>query len=265
VDHAFGRELARRAGGRVWRCAVTDQQDAEFRVLSWTSTREGIAARVQTPRGELVLNSPLFGAHNLENLLVALGSALALGLEPVVVAEALRSAQGAPGRMERVPDAREVLVLVDYAHTPDALERGLCALRPLTRGKLFVVCGCGGDRDRTKRAPMGEVACREADVALLTSDNPRTEDPLAILSDMEVGARKVGARIDEHALRSSRGYAVIADRSQAIAVDISAARAGDTVLIAGKGHEDYQIVGTRKHPFDDRGEAARAIASVGGA
>jgi UDP-N-acetylmuramoyl-L-alanyl-D-glutamate--2,6-diaminopimelate ligase len=264
VDHAFGRELSRRAGGQVLRCAV-GEHDAEIRALEWTSTRGGVRARVSTPKGEMQLASPLFGAHNLENLLVCLGACLALGLSLDDITAGLALATGAPGRMERVADRRDVMVLVDYAHTPDAVSRAISAVRPLTDGRLFVLCGCGGDRDRTKRAPMAEAAARLADVAVLTSDNPRTEDPLAILADMEPGARAVTSRIDSAALATAtRGYTVIADRAAAIATTLAAARAGDTVLIAGKGHEDYQIVGTVKHPFDDRVEAHRAIVAAGG-
>jgi UDP-N-acetylmuramoyl-L-alanyl-D-glutamate--2,6-diaminopimelate ligase len=264
VDHPFGAALARRAQGRVLRCAVS-AQDGDVQVHEWASTRTGIAARISTPCGELRLESPLFGAHNLENLLVCIGSALALGLPLDAIAHGLSTARGAPGRMERVPDLRDVMVLVDYAHTPDALERALCAVRPLTQGRLFVLCGCGGDRDRTKRAPMAEAAARLADVAVLTSDNPRTEEPLAILADMEPGARGASSKITEDELaHAARGYVVLPDRAQAIALTIAAARPGDTVLIAGKGHETYQIIGNVKHPFDDRSEALRAILAAGG-
>jgi UDP-N-acetylmuramoyl-L-alanyl-D-glutamate--2,6-diaminopimelate ligase len=265
VDHTFGQQLARQVKGQVLRCATKPNVDAELSVQEWSSTRAGIRARIATPRGEVTLNSPLFGAHNLENLLVCLGSCLALGLDLTVIADALSSARGAPGRMERVADSRDVMVLVDYAHSPDAIERALSAVRPLTQGRLFAVCGCGGDRDRTKRAPMGAAAGKLADVAVLTSDNPRTEDPLAILREMEPGAHAHAPRIASADLaNASRGYVVIPDRAEAIRLTIAAARAGDTVLLAGKGHEDYQILGTVKHPFDDRIEARAAIVAAGG-
>jgi UDP-N-acetylmuramoyl-L-alanyl-D-glutamate--2,6-diaminopimelate ligase len=265
VDHPFGEALTRRVRGELLRCSVNGDREAELRVSKWASTRAGIRARVQTPDGELQLESPLFGAHNLENLLVCVGSCLALGIDRQGIAEALLMARGAPGRMERVLDPRDVMILVDYAHTPDALERALLALRPLTSGRLFVVAGCGGDRDRKKRAPMAEAAARVADIAVLTSDNPRTEDPLAILRDMEPGAQHVSTPISADELpHAGRGYTVIADRREAIARAISAARPGDTVLLAGKGHETYQIVGTTKHAFDDRVEAARAVQALAG-
>jgi UDP-N-acetylmuramoyl-L-alanyl-D-glutamate--2,6-diaminopimelate ligase len=260
VDHPFGEALSARVQGELIRCSVDKDREAELSVKEWASTRAGIRARLHTPRGTLELESPLFGAHNLENLLVCVGSCLALGVDPRGIAEGLRSARGAPGRMERVDDPRDVMILVDYAHTPDAVERALLAVRPLTQGRLFAVVGCGGDRDRKKRAPMAEAAARVADVAVLTSDNPRTEDPLAILRDMEPGARTVSTPIPAEGLAdAARGYTVIPDRRAAILQTIMAARAGDTVLLAGKGHETYQIVGTVKHAFDDRVEAAQAV------
>jgi UDP-N-acetylmuramoyl-L-alanyl-D-glutamate--2,6-diaminopimelate ligase len=263
VDQPFGRALSESlAAGlsKQWRASLIADGDAELRVLRYTSSRQGIAATIATPHGEIAIQSPLFGAHNLENLLVTMGAALALGLTPDEIRAGLHDAAGAPGRMERVASASDVMVLVDYAHTPDAITRALSALRPLTGGRLFIVCGCGGDRDPKKRAPMGEAAARGADLALLTSDNPRTEDPARILAEMEVGAARAGLRIEDGALATSeRGYAVIVDRAKAIQVAIQAARPGDTVLLAGKGHETYQIIGREKRDFDDREQAARAL------
>lgn len=266
VDGAFGVALARTARGQVCRCSVKADAEAEIHALRFRSSREGIAATVRTPEGEFAFESPLFGAHNLENILVAIGIGRALGLSHDQMRSALARTKGAPGRMERVHDRRDVLVLVDYAHTPDALIRALQALRPLTTGRLIVVCGCGGDRDRTKRAPMGAAAARGADLSLLTSDNPRTEDPSAILREMELGVHEVHATrlSDRDLVHAAHGYAVIEDRRAAIQSAIAAARAGDTVLLAGKGHEPYQIVGKIKHAFDDRIEASAAIAAAGG-
>jgi UDP-N-acetylmuramoyl-L-alanyl-D-glutamate--2,6-diaminopimelate ligase len=264
VDQPFGRALSEGLRGDLLRASLRAESDAELRVLRYTSSRQGIVATVATPQGEVAIESPLFGAHNLENLLVTIGAALALGLSLDEVRAGLSAAVGAPGRMERVPSARDVMVLVDYAHTPDAITRALAALRPLTVGRLFVVCGCGGDRDAKKRAPMAEAALHGADVALLTSDNPRTEDPLRILAEMEAGAARTGRALAPTELaRGGPGYLVIADRAQAIAAAITAAQAGDTVLIAGKGHETYQIVGREKRHFDDREQAALALAQQG--
>jgi UDP-N-acetylmuramoyl-L-alanyl-D-glutamate--2,6-diaminopimelate ligase len=264
VDQPFGRALAAQAVGRVLRASPRATDEAELRVLDYTSSRSGIQARIDTPWGPLSIVSPLFGAHNLENLLVTIGCALSLGVERTQIENALRDAQGAPGRLQRVPTALDVMVLVDYAHTPDAIQRALAALRPLTKGRLFVVCGCGGDRDPKKRAPMGEAAVRGADLALLTSDNPRSEAPAQILAEMVQGAARCGVAIDPRALAdATQGYMVIEDRAEAIRAAVAAARPGDTVLLAGKGHETYQIIGREKRSFDDRVEAAAALAARG--
>jgi UDP-N-acetylmuramoyl-L-alanyl-D-glutamate--2,6-diaminopimelate ligase len=267
VDQPYGVKLAERVAAlpsqRVLRCALDPSAQADFSVRAFSSLRSGIRARLATPQGELEITSPLFGAHNLENLLVVLGSAHALGVDLRLAADALAEAVGAPGRLERVAHPGDVLVLVDYAHTDDALARVLRAVRPLTRGRLFVVCGCGGDRDRSKRAPMGEAAAREADLAILTSDNPRTEDPAAILAEMEPGASRIKARIEPHALAlAASGYTVVPERAEAIRLALSAAGPGDSVLLAGKGHETYQIIGKTKYDLDDRLEASRAIAAL---
>lgn len=266
VDQPFGRALSAsvEAGpSKLWRASLSAEGDAELRALRYSSTRRGIEATIATPHGEIAIESPLFGAHNLENLLVTMAAALAFGLTPDEIRAGLREAVGAPGRMERVAGASDVMVLVDYAHTPDAIARALSALRPLTGGRLFIVCGCGGDRDPKKRAPMGEAALRGADLALLTSDNPRTEDPAGILAEMEVGAARVAQRIERAALATAtRGYAVVVDRAEAIEAAMQAARPGDTVLLAGKGHETYQIIGREKRDFDDREQAARALAAL---
>ncbi|MDX2119872.1 MAG: cyanophycin synthetase, partial [Gemmatimonadota bacterium] len=181
---------------------------------------------------------PLLGEFNVANALAAAATGYALGLTPQTIAERLTLAPQVPGRMERLAD-RPADVLRDYAHTPDALERALAALRPLTTGKLIVVFGCGGDRDRGKRPVMGRIAATAADLAIVTSDNPRTEDPERIIDDVEQG---MGAAPHRR----------VADRVQAIAAALEAAGPGDTVLLAGKGHETYQVIGTEKVPFDEQ-------------
>ena len=204
---------------------------------------------------ELVeIESPLVGAHNAENLLAALGLLLGAGTSAGELARVVPEARGAPGRLERVPDREGRIVLVDYAHTDDALARVLDAVRAAAGKGPRVICvfGCGGDRDKGKRPLMGEAAGRRADLVIATSDNPRTEDPLAILAGVEPGLAKSG-------LSKGKGYKIVADRREAIALAIASAQPGDAVLIAGKGHEDYQIVGREKRPFDDRLEAARAL------
>lgn len=262
VDDAFGAELANRAAGHVLRCSRRDES-ADVFASTWSATRSGVAATIRTPSGEWNVQSPMLGEHNLENLLVALGCIEALGLDPHDATTAWRNATGSPGRLERVPHPSDVAVLVDYAHTPDALQRVLTALREVTPGRLFVVFGAGGDRDRGKRPEMGRVAARTADLCVVTSDNPRTEDPDAILADVVAGLESMPS-VDPGSLPSAeRGYLTEPDRAEAIRLAVGAAREGDTVLLAGKGHEDYQIVGSERRHFDDREEAARAIASLG--
>ena len=231
------------------------------------STLQGVrfTLRAGAPLGdELVeVQSPLVGAHNAENLLAALGLLAGTGVPLSQLVRLVPEVTGAPGRLERVPDPRGRVVLVDYAHTDDALARALDALR-IAAGKgprVICVFGCGGDRDKGKRPLMGEAAGLRADLSIATSDNPRTEDPLAILAGIEPGLVKSGqTRLDpRHARAGSRGYCVVPERREAIELALKSAQPGDVVLIAGKGHEDYQIVGTEKRPFDDRAEARRAL------
>ena len=267
VDDAFGAALVERSSGRVIRCSRRADADAEIVAMQWSATREGIRAEVRTPAGALSLRSPMLGEHNLENILVALGCAHALGLDLERVAAAWETAAGSPGRLERVPHPGDVAVLVDYAHTPDALERVLDTMRQVTARRLFVVFGAGGDRDKGKRREMGRIGVERADLCVLTSDNPRTEDPRAILAEVEAGARAAGAeRVALESLpTATRGYCSVLDRRAAIQATIAAATAGDTVLLAGKGHETYQILGEERTHFDDREEARAAIAAQGGA
>jgi UDP-N-acetylmuramoyl-L-alanyl-D-glutamate--2,6-diaminopimelate ligase len=226
----------------------------------------GIEAKLTTPRGECLIQSPLIGQHNLSNLLGALGVCMQLDMAPDVACKALGTVQVVPGRLECIPSKEPFSVFVDYAHTPDALHRVLMALRPLTEGRLIAVFGCGGDRDPSKRSIMGKAVGKEADVAIVTSDNPRTEDPNSILEMIIRGidVSGMGKVSLEQIGDISRGYAVEVDRRVAIGVAIRSARPGDTVLIAGKGHEDYQILGTEKIHFDDREEARGVLGTMGG-
>jgi UDP-N-acetylmuramoyl-L-alanyl-D-glutamate--2,6-diaminopimelate ligase len=262
ADGAFGARLAdelERAGrARVWRYGL--RAGRELRAEAPRFALSGLAARFATPAGTMEIASPLVGAHNLENLLGAAGLALALGLAPADVARGLAACAGAPGRLERI-EANGVAAFVDYAHTDDALAHALAALRALDPRRLLAVFGCGGDRDRGKRPLMGEAAARGADVVVVTSDNPRSEDPDAIIAEIVPGLERGGlTRIDaERARAGVNGYVVVPDRREAIALAVAAARPGDAVLIAGKGHEDYQIVGAERRHFDDREEARRAL------
>ncbi|MGZ6123421.1 MAG: UDP-N-acetylmuramoyl-L-alanyl-D-glutamate--2,6-diaminopimelate ligase [Myxococcales bacterium] len=207
------------------------------------------------------VESPLIGAHNVENLLAAIGVLAGSGVPLRDIVRLVPECRGAPGRLERVPDRGGRVVLVDYAHTDDALARVLDALKAAAAPRILCVFGCGGDRDRGKRPLMGEAAGSRADLVFATSDNPRTEDPLAILAEIEPGLVRSGKRrLDpRHARMGLPGYCVVPDRREAIELSLRCARPGDAVLIAGKGHEDYQIVGKEKRPFDDRAEARRAL------
>ncbi len=258
VDDPEGDGMIAAAGARrVLRvsCAVADaavdlrpsQRDAEIAVLSFSSTVDGIHARIRTPRGELdVASRPLLGHYNVANIALAVGVGEALGLAHDVIARGVAALPGVPGRVERVANPAGLDVLVDYAHTPDALDNVLRTLRPLTRRRLICVFGCGGDRDPTKRPKMGAVVAALADLAVVTSDNPRTEDPRAILDAILPAVPSP--------------FYVDVDRRTAIRAALAEAVPGDIVVIAGKGHEDYQILGTTKIHFDDREEAAAAIA-----
>ncbi|MFL5307072.1 MAG: UDP-N-acetylmuramoyl-L-alanyl-D-glutamate--2,6-diaminopimelate ligase [Polyangia bacterium] len=246
--------VARRPGGAR----------ADLVVQQATLAPDGTRATFATPSGALEIESPLVGGYNLDNLALAVGMAIAGGLDGHAIAEGAARLSGVPGRLERVANPRGVLCLVDYAHTPDALERAIAAARPLaggTSGRVIVVFGCGGDRDRGKRPLMGEIAGRDADLAVVTSDNPRSEDPAEIVAQVVDGLRRAGGReLSADQLASGDpGYHVEVDRRTAIRRAAAAARAGDVLLIAGKGHEDYQIVGSTRLHFDDREEAAAAL------
>ena len=225
---------------------------------------EGIDARIHTPSGDFDLSSPMLGPHNMSNILVSIGICMQLRVDIAEAIVGLAHFEAVPGRLQRVPCKRGFTVLVDYAHTPDALVSVLMAIKPITAGRLICVFGCGGDRDRTKRPLMGGAVARVADVAIVTSDNPRTEDPEKIvemiLPGMDGGGLSRIAQSDLH--HATSGYVVEVDRGRAISMSMRCASAGDIVLIAGKGHEDYQILGKSKMHFDDMEHAAAAIASL---
>ena len=227
----------------------------------------GIHGTLVTPLGETALASPLLGRFNLSNLLAAAAAGVALRLPLAAIADGLHRHRTVPGRLESVPNECGITVLVDYAHTGDALENVLATLEELKTGRLITVFGCGGDRDRGKRPVMGEIAVRRSDLAIVTSDNPRTEEPLAIIADIVAGIAPLGIREYGTELTAeqvpAKGYLVIPDRRAAIRAAISLANPGDIVVLAGKGHEDYQIIGTSKQHFDDREEAAVALREKG--
>jgi UDP-N-acetylmuramoyl-L-alanyl-D-glutamate--2,6-diaminopimelate ligase len=258
-----GANLARRVRSPLVRVSGVVGADADVVPTAVSMDERGIEATVRTPNGEIRVRSRLVGAHNVDNLALALGIVYALDLDVARAADALAEELGAPGRLERCDAVDDDLVaLVDYAHTPDALARILAGVRKIATGRVWCVFGAGGDRDATKRAPMGRAVGEVADVAVVTNDNPRTEDPTLIARDVVAGLREtelLPIAIDD--LRSgARGYAVELDRAKAIDLAVGSAASGDVVVVAGKGHEDYQIVGSERRHFDDREETRRALA-----
>jgi UDP-N-acetylmuramoyl-L-alanyl-D-glutamate--2,6-diaminopimelate ligase len=252
---SLARELPQAAG-----FSVRGQRGARFVATDVRSSLTGVSFEVLGMR----VRSPLVGAHNVENLLAAIGLLVSCGVvRDRDLPEAVAAANGAPGRLERVADPAGRIVLVDYAHTDDALARVLDAVRAAGAPRIVCVFGCGGDRDRGKRPLMGRAAAARAELVVATSDNPRTEDPLAILAEIEPALAESRRKLTPRQARSrADGYAVVPDRREAIGLALASARPGDAVLIAGKGHEDYQIVGTRKLGFDDRAEARLALEAL---
>jgi UDP-N-acetylmuramoyl-L-alanyl-D-glutamate--2,6-diaminopimelate ligase len=237
------------AGGvDVWAYSLLGQ-DAAVQAREVRYHDNGLEAHLSSPWGEGLLCSPLAGDFNLGNLLAAITAACVAGVPLARVIEWVPGLQGVPGRMEYVPNERGLQVVVDYAHTPDALEQALLALRAHTRGELICVFGCGGDRDVEKRPLMGRIASEHADRVIVTSDNPRNESPLAIIADIETGI--------------SGPAECEADRAMAIALAVKTARPGDCILVAGKGHESYQQVGEDRNPFSDTGHLRRALQGEG--
>jgi UDP-N-acetylmuramoyl-L-alanyl-D-glutamate--2,6-diaminopimelate ligase len=249
-DDDYGqRLLAQLERDRVWSYSVSSRT-ADLWTSDLVYQASGVTGQLHTPNGEIDFQSPLVGQFNLENLLAATAAALHVGVDLDTIAHALPHFTGVPGRMERVQltPEQDISVIVDYAHTPDSLENLLKAARPFIAGRMICVFGCGGDRDRTKRPKMGAIAANLADWVVITSDNPRTENPDRILQDIVEG------------ISSPVEPLVMGDRAQAILTAIQQAQPGDGVLIAGKGHEDYQILGTEKVHFDDREQARLALA-----
>lgn len=233
---------------------VGSTSQAHVRVTNATYSLEGIRAEILTLGSRVEICSPLIGTFNLENLCCAMGAGLAMGLSVQDAAACLAQLPSVPGRLERVENALGALILVDYAHTPDALEKALEAVTALKPKRLISIVGCGGDRDKTKRPVMAAAAVRASDLTLITSDNPRTEDPHTIIQDMLAGLGGSDAQmLSTTAVKQGQeGYCVIEDRAAAIKMAVAVLEAGDILLVAGKGHEDYQIIGTTKYHFDDR-------------
>ena len=250
ADDAWAPLILQQCRIPVWTFGIHSKADIQAEAIQLGMN--GTQFVVSSPLGRMTVSSQLVGEHNVSNMLAAIGIGLEMGMNPVRIEQALESVSNVPGRFERIQEGQDFAVVVDYAHTDDALQRLLDAAQTVKQGRIITVFGCGGDRDRGKRSKMGQVAVRKSDLVVVTSDNPRTEDPQAILGDIEKG-------IEALPPEERCPYQTISDRAQAIQSAIEAATSGDLVLIAGKGHEDYQILGAQKVHFDDREEARKAL------
>jgi UDP-N-acetylmuramoyl-L-alanyl-D-glutamate--2,6-diaminopimelate ligase len=250
ADDQFGRRLAGLAKKTV---TYGLESHADITTKKFQLTFDGLTFTAQTPNGRVHVVSSLVGRINVYNLLAAIGAAQALGLSNEVIELGIRNLEGVSGRFQRIDLGQPFLVIVDYAHTDDALENLIRTARELNpKGRIITLFGCGGEKDRTKRPIMGEVTGRLSDLTILSSDNPRGEDPLKIISDIIVGLQKTAGK-----------YLIEPDRAKAIGLAMDQARAGDIILLAGKGHENYQILADRTFEFDDRAEARRALRQRG--
>jgi UDP-N-acetylmuramoyl-L-alanyl-D-glutamate--2,6-diaminopimelate ligase len=267
LDDPRGEEIVRGIDLPVIRYGMSPSCDITADQV--TSSFESLSCRVRTPKGNLSIRSRLIGDFNVYNILAAVSVGFGMEVPLETLKEGVEGLKGVSGRFEKVENTRGLHVIVDYAHTHDALERVLLGLKRIvedgtqSHGKMITVFGCGGDRDRTKRPLMGEVAGKYSDLAILTSDNPRTEDPLAILEEVEKGFKSLPLKewhpSEIELWRSKKGYLKVLDRREAIRTAIRLAQPSDTVIIAGKGHEDYQIIGKKRFPFDDRVEAQKVL------
>jgi UDP-N-acetylmuramoyl-L-alanyl-D-glutamate--2,6-diaminopimelate ligase len=247
ADDPVAEKIISRCPGRVVTYGI--KSEADVRAGDVVLTARGVSFTVTSPWGGHKLTLKLTGLFNVYNALAAFAAGVAGGVDPALAVRGLEGVAGVAGRFELVDRGQDFTVVVDYAHTPDGLENILKTAREIKQGRLITVFGCGGDRDRAKRPMMGELAARLSDLVVITSDNPRTEEPLAIIKEIEQGVIRAGGAVN---------YRIIPDRREAIAGALRLARAGDVVMIAGKGHETYQIIGARRFPFDDR-EAASII------
>lgn len=254
ADDEWGRRLMSEIAGKKQRCVSfaieSDKVDFKAEKIE-VSLLQGTKFLMKTREGEFEIKSPLVGKPHVYNILAAMAAAIEIGYDAYFCVKGIENCFGAPGRFERVPYQGDFAVIVDYAHTDDALLNILRTARALTVGRVITVFGCGGDRDSSKRAPMGEIAGRYSDLVIITSDNPRTEDPLKIIAEIESGI-----------IGTNCPYLKIPDRREAIYTAIQKARRNDVVIIAGKGHETYQIIGDEKYHFDDREVARQALESL---
>jgi UDP-N-acetylmuramoyl-L-alanyl-D-glutamate--2,6-diaminopimelate ligase len=266
MDDQYGAVIAGLAGCPVITYGIEYRGDVQATDMS--SSVNGFSGTLVTPKGAFGFTSRLVGRFNLSNILAAVSAGIALDLPLEAIKTGIESHATVPGRMERVNNTRGITLLVDYAHTGDALENVLSTLKTLATSRIITVFGCGGDRDPGKRPIMGKIAAQMSDLAIVTSDNPRSEDPFAILAQVKAGITPLGIReyTPEELTNSfsEKGFVMQENRAEAIRLAVRLARPGDIVLLAGKGHEDYQIIGKTRQHFDDREQAAQACAELAG-
>jgi len=246
VDDERIRDLSRRLDCEVITCGLGKDAMIHAHDIDLKARDYGLEFSVRTPSARFRVRSRLLGRFNIYNILISIGIAHALGLNEETIVRGIEEAEPVDGRFEMIDGGQDFLCIVDYAHTPDALKRLLESVREITQGRIITVFGCGGDRDRTKRPLMGRVASEESDMVVLTSDNPRSEDPLQIIRDIEKGIR-------------GNNYIIRVDREEAIREAVRMAKRGDSVVVAGKGHERYQEIKGRRYEFSDRDVVRRAL------
>ncbi len=266
MDDPYGTAIAENSSCPVITFGINFEGDVQAQNIK--TSINGIGGTLVTPAGSVAFASRLVGRFNLSNILAAAAAGVALGLPLEAIKSGIETHTTVPGRMERVENMRGITILVDYAHTGDALENVLTTLAALATKRIITVFGCGGDRDPGKRPIMGRIAARISDLAIATSDNPRTEDPFAILEQVKAGITPLGIHEftpeDLTDQPNNKGFVMLENRAEAIRLAIRLAQPGDIVLLAGKGHEDYQIIGKTKHHFDDREQAALACSELVG-
>jgi UDP-N-acetylmuramoyl-L-alanyl-D-glutamate--2,6-diaminopimelate ligase len=248
-DDPWGKELISELPSGVVTFGL--EPDAVVRGENYKLTEKGIELSADYPAGKLLVTSPLLGKPNLYNILASIAVALALNIHVSAIKKGIASLQEVPGRFEKIENSRGLHIFVDYAHTDDALKNLLETARELSPRRIILIFGAGGDRDKTKRARMGEVAGNLSDLTILTSDNPRSEDPLDIISDIEKGIKKTG----------TKNYEIVPDRKEAIRHALSVGERGDYILVAGKGHENYQVIKDKIIPFKDA-DVIRSILEI---
>ena len=252
-DDDYGRRVPVAPSTDLWSFALRESSPpTRVRAVNIQTGFDGVTFDLLTPHGTQQLHSPMLGEVNVSNILAAASATLGAGISIEAIKTGIENCPSVPGRFERVDAGQPFLTIVDYSHTDDAIRNAIRVARALKPSRVITLFGCGGDRDRAKRPLMGAAAAEASDYVVLTSDNPRTEDPIAIMNDALVGLR-----------RFDTPHTIEPDRNKAIHKAIAMARPNDVVILAGKGHEDYQIIGKTKHPFDDRVVARRALAALG--